>query len=85
MTFVFFDSVCLQQLSVHAVELDQKVFIEGKSNLAQANFIEHHERDQIFLILTPMVNHVHIDDIVLYYNIVSILALYLIIYYLHRR
>ena len=36
---ILFNCVRLEQLPIHVIELDQEVFIERKSDLAQANFI----------------------------------------------
>ena len=68
---ILFNCVRLEQLPIHVIELDQEVFIERKSDLAQANFIEHHERYKILFIVISMIDHVHIDDVVLDDNVIA--------------
>ena len=72
MAFILLNSGLLKQLPVHTVELEQKVLIERKRDLTQANLVKHHERNQILLLFSTMVNHVHVDDVVFYYNIVAL-------------
>ena len=73
MALVLLNRGLLEQLPVHAVELEQEIFIKRKCYLAQPDLIKHHERYVIFLVLGPVVDHIHVDDVVLHDNIVALL------------
>ena len=75
MALVVLNRVCLEQLTVHAVKLDQKVLVEGEVDLAKTHLVDHHEGDFVFLRGWPLVDHVHVDDVVLHENVVSLLPL----------
>ena len=71
--FILLDSGLLKQLPVHAVELEQEVLIVRKRNLAQSNLVKHHEGDTILLLVGPMVDHIHVDNVVFDHNVVALL------------
>ena len=73
MAFILLDSGLLKQLPVHAVELEQEVLIVRKRNLAQTSLIKHHEGDKILLLIGPMVDHIHVNNVVFNHNIVALL------------
>ena len=72
MTLVSINDICLQQLSIHLEELQEEVFVKGKGNLALADFVYHHECDLVFLVIVAVVDHVHIHNVVLCHDVVSV-------------
>ena len=66
------DDVLLKQFAIHAEELEQEVLVKGERYLALAHLVYHHKRDAIFLRLVAVVNHIHVDDVVLHHDIVSL-------------
>ena len=58
------------------MELDQEVFVERKCYLFHPNLIYHHEGDFVFLFLCPVVNHIHINDIVFHSDPIASRLLY---------
>ena len=66
------DDVLLKQFAIHAEELEQEVLVKGERNLTLTHFVNHHKRDAIFLGLVAVVNHIHVDDVVFHYDVVSL-------------
>ena len=70
-TFVLTDCVRLEEFAVHTIELDEEILVKRERDFAQTNFIYHHEWNLVFFFVVTMVDHVHVNDVVLHDDIVS--------------
>ena len=53
-------------------ELEEEIFVESEGDLALAHLVNHHEWNAILLNLATMVDKVHVDDVVLDDNVLTI-------------
>ena len=52
--------------------LDEEVFVERENYFTNSNFVEHHKCNQILLLVGSVIDHIHIDNVVLHYDVIAL-------------
>ena len=73
-TLVVVIELSLEQLAVHLEKVDPKLTVAIKEDDTVAAHVHHHETNAGLLLLSPIVDHVHVDHVIFQDNVASLIA-----------